>query len=562
MGFFCPLTAAAGADISGPMSLRSSVSPDGSFVYGIHRPVFRVANRRVGGAPSFLGLREDGTLVDNRDNFPEADLTVDRSDWVYEIANPFPFRGSTYISKGFADAVAQDPETIALSPPPELSFTDSLRRAGFSGPTLERLLQALPRPLLLALATTSTDPEDLRRIAEISAGFLHDDSGRPTGLAYRKNSDGVDHAAVPHHDLFKAVANNAALPDDYKRVMVLRPGAQGPSEIVGEWPGSEKGGPVCEYFRRNSYIPWGHYAANMADDAVRYRLEDLGRDDMTGLRHLYYQRTFLRLADDLGLTPPSGKGLLEEEALEALRRRILERLDADGCGLPFSATLWGWNFGFDRSPTGYRLHGSHQQIHQQYALVPACLQGEGEGVPLPAFACGDLVADFADAYQRRHGEPFFPCYLRAVRENRRMAHTGGGEDSLVVYEDDKILVFVPKAQTSPWELQMMPLAPVGNVLEADGDTRAALDRGMLVAVRVLAALGARMITSIELSKRFDRRGTDQRLVYCFLPRLPESPGAFSEAQLRWINRHYPEDFASACRSRLPGVIRTIDNETP
>jgi len=43
------------------------------------------------------------------------------------------------------------------------------------------------------------------------------------------------------------------------------------------------------------------------------------------------------------------------------------------------------------------------------------------------------------------------------------------------------------------------------------------------------------------------------LLYAFLPRLPESPGAFSEAQLRWINGHYPEDFAAACRRRLPKV---------
>jgi len=36
-------------------------------------------------------------------------------------------------------------------------------------------------------------------------------------------------------------------------------------------------------------------------------------------------------------------------------------------------------------------------------------------------------------------------------------------------------------------------------------------------------------------------------------KLPESPGAFTEAQLRWINGHYPEDFAAACRSRLSDI---------
>ena len=43
---------------------------------------------------------------------------------------------------------------------------------------------------------------------------------------------------------------------------------------------------------------------------------------------------------------------------------------------------------------------------------------------------------------------------------------------------------------------------------------------------------------------------EQHLLYVFLPRLPESPGGFSEAQLRWINGHYPEDFAAACREQL------------
>ncbi|MEJ2477229.1 MAG: hypothetical protein P8Y40_06970, partial [Desulfobacterales bacterium] len=58
---------------------------------------------------------------------------------------------------------------------------------------------------------------------------------------------------------------------------------------------------------------------------------------------------------------------------------------------------------------------------------------------------------------------------------------------------------------------------------------------------------------VRARKRFDAVHTDQHLLYALLPRLPESPGAFSEAQLRWINGHYPEDFAAACRRRLPEV---------
>jgi hypothetical protein len=74
---------------------------------------------------------------------------------------------------------------------------------------------------------------------------------------------------------------------------------------------------------------------------------------------------------------------------------------------------------------------------------------------------------------------------------------------------------------------------------------------MLLTMQLLERMGARMITVIEYSKRFDSEDDDQRLLYAFLPRLPESPGAFSEAQLRWICGHYPEDFAEACRARLP-----------
>ena len=111
----------------------------------------------------------------------------------------------------------------------------------------------------------------------------------------------------------------------------------------------------------------------------------------------------------------------------------------------------------------------------------------------------------------------------------------------------------------------MTVKPVGNILEADSETRKSLDRAILMAVRTLSAMGAKMVTGIEYSKRFDNSDTDQRLLYAFLPKLPQSPGAFSEAQWRWINRHYPEDFAAACRERLAGVLEeggfVLDNST-
>ena len=91
---------------------------------------------------------------------------------------------------------------------------------------------------------------------------------------------------------------------------------------------------------------------------------------------------------------------------------------------------------------------------------------------------------------------------------------------------------------------------MGNVLEADPDARGAVDRGIYAAVRILGTMGARMISAFEYAKRFDSPDTDQRLLYVFLPRLPQSPGGFSENQLRWITGHYPEDFAAACRAAL------------
>jgi hypothetical protein len=340
--------------------------------------------------------------------------------------------------------------------------------------------------------------------------------------------------------------------------MVLRPGAQGDSEIVGEWR-SGGGSHVFEYLRRNSYIPWGHYAANMANDAVRYHLNALTMEDMSGMRHLYYQRTYVRLAEMLQLKPVWGGRALMPEELESLRQRILERLAVSGSltPLPLNGSMWGWNFGFDYSPSRYRLHASHQQVHQQYALIPRHVpadQKSGPDHPLSsAYGCGDLLHDFIQTYRDATGVDFFTAYIRAVQNNRRTDGRKGGDRDLVVYRDDRVMLFVPKAQTSQWELQLLPLAPVGNILEADETMRSALDRALLVAAQTLGNMGARMITTIEYAKRFDAGNTGQRLLYSFLPRLPESPGAFSEAQLRWINGHYPEDFAAVCRAHKPSL---------
>jgi len=245
--------------------------------------------------------------------------------------------------------------------------------------------------------------------------------------------------------------------------------------------------------------------------------------------------------------------------LEALRTVILDMVRGRSAKEPllFNTTLWGWNFGFDFAPSGYRLHASHQQIHQQFALIPETVATRcstapdiATGASMPAYGCGDLVDDFISAYREQSGASFFSDYIRAVHTNQRMDGRSDRESSLVIYQDDQVMLFVPKAQTSQWELQLVTRHPVGNILEADLTVRDALDRGILTAVRILAGLGARMITTIEYPKRFVGGSDDQHLLYVFLPKLPESPGAFSEAQLRWINGHYPEDFAAACRLEL------------
>jgi hypothetical protein len=333
--------------------------------------------------------------------------------------------------------------------------------------------------------------------------------------------------------------------------MLLRPGVQGGNEIVGEWRHAQSH--IYEYLRRNSYIPWGHYAANMAHDAVRYAIGDLTHDDIRGLRHLYYQRTYLRLADMLGLEPAPRRVCLPPQQLEDLRVQILESMEKAGADplLDYSATLWGWNYGFDFAPSGYRLHASHQQIHQQFALIPDRITPAGETSRRPprTYACGDQVQDFIQAYRQATGKGFFDCYVEALRSNQRLDQDKGKPAQLIVYEDDQVLLFVPKAQTSQWELQLMTLKPVGNILEADEATRRSLDKAMHTAMQVLGGLGLRLANIIEYAKRFTDK-SDQRLLYSFLPKLPWSPGAFSEAQLRWIMGHYPEDFAIACRSKL------------
>jgi len=550
------------------MTVRSCVHPSGQFIYGVHAPAYQVVNLRENDSIEPLGVFPDGNPYRNQGNFPEGDLQVDQAEVIYEVVNPFPFRGVTYISSGWAAPRAASPSSIKLPEPQAVSMRQALKSilpAG-AGQDLQRSFAALPEAVLLALAATSTDPEDLVTLADMSCEFLRDGSGKPIGLRYTEGAGGLARIRILRHDLFEVVVNNRHLPEAYRKVMVLRPGVQGGSEIVGEYRDAAQDCHVFEYLRRNSYIPWGHYAANMADDAVRYSMADLSVADMQGLRHLYYQRTFFHLASQLGLPLPSGRKAMTATELEGLRLAVVQALRCkDRPVLPFSATLWGWNYGFDFSASGYRLHASHQQIHHQFAMLPQSVSswhhgGRAATNPVSSYACGDLIAEFCARYQEETGCDFFSAYLKAIRNNRRMDGMENGNTSLVVYEDGGVLLFVPKAQTSQWELQIMPLEAVGNILEADGATRASLDRALLIAQKILARLGARLVSSIEYSSRITAQPSGQRLLYALLPKLPYSMGAFSEAQLRWVNGHFPEDFAAACRLHLPMVLADLGRD--
>jgi hypothetical protein len=537
------------------MKLRTCVTPEGKFVYGIHRPSFITANLRENDFQLTLGLETSGKPVVNEGNFPPGDVEEQQAEWIFEIPNPFAFRGTTYIDRNWAKTKAEDPISIKLPGQASTSMTDFLRSLlGYKEVTGDRLNEAfagLPQTVLLALASISTDPHDLVRLAELSCEFVYDQGERmPFGLRYKEDARGNLIPKILNHDLFEALVNNSFLPDIYKEVMVLRPGVQGSSEIVGEYP-SRMNSHVYEYLRRNSYIPWGHYASNIANDLVRYSIADLSDDDFVGLRHIYYQRTFVRLADQLGIAVAIRQRALTVPELENLRREVTREISVQGrLSLRFDATLWGWNYGFDFAPSGYRLHASHQQIHQQFAMVPKEVAAVKENVMIPSYSCGDQVADFIRLYQKEYDSGFFGDYIRATRNNDRMDGSNDRQADLVIYADENIMLFVPKAQTSQWELQLVTLVPVGNVIEADIAMRRSLDRGILTAMRILSGMGARLITVIEFSKRIGVTELDQRLLYSFLPKIPYSMGAFSEAQLRFISGHYPEDFAVACRLQL------------
>ena len=529
----------------------SSVTPLGEFLVGLHSPTdFTIANLREQNLTGPLGHTQNGSPVNNAANFPKGDVQVINTKDIYEIANAFPFRGATFIDSGWANARAKDPPSIKLPPQKKCSLREVLGNR-FDGNTFSSILPELPMPILYGLAVNSTDPEELTELAKFCCRIENDETGQPVGLRFVDDEQGNYQADIDDFELFETIANNPFLPDAYKEVMVLRPGVQGNSEIVGEWSG--KNSHVYEYLRSNSYIPWGHFASNMANDAIRYSTADLSLEDIQALRHLYYQRIYVTLADKTDIPVPVRSRRLSIDEMEEIRQQILLTSENDSEQM---ATLWGWNFGYDFSASGYRLHASHQMIHQQYATVPQSVTTSDGTMAIPSFSCGDLVADTVERYRNATDSDFFDDLIAAIRNNVRTDQKKG-ENNLVVWQDENVLLFVPKAQVSQWELQLLVIADtfsgaVGNVVEADSKVRKSIDLGILTAQKIFAGLGARMVTSIEFPKRLGIQN-GQRLLYSFLPKLPWSMGAFSEAQLRFICGHYPEDFATCCKLQLDNI---------
>ena len=143
--------------------MRTCIHPGGYFQFGIHKPSYSVRNLRQRTRLEPLGADENGQPVTNQVNYPDSDIDVEAAEWIYEIANPFPFRGSTFISRKWADTKAADPASIQLAPKTPMSMSRLLAKQAIGGD----LIDQLPRPILLAMATTSDDPDDLVRLAHL-----------------------------------------------------------------------------------------------------------------------------------------------------------------------------------------------------------------------------------------------------------------------------------------------------------------------------------------------------------------------------------------------------------
>jgi hypothetical protein len=146
----------------------------------------------------------------NQGNFPPNDVIEPHADPIFEIPNAFPFRGVTYIARSWAEAKVSDPASISIPELQPLSFNDTVKQwfgeKGADTEMLDTVFKTLPVPLQLTVAKTSTDPEDLVRLARLSCKFILDEaSGRPVGLRYREGkSDGL-RPVIHDHVLYETI---------------------------------------------------------------------------------------------------------------------------------------------------------------------------------------------------------------------------------------------------------------------------------------------------------------------------------------------------------------------
>ncbi len=147
--------------------LRTCVSPKGCFVYGIHRPSYAVENLRENSYLEELGKFPNGSGHTNVLNFPDGNITVEAADVIYEISNPFPFRGATYINSRWANRNVDNIDSIQLPQLKMASFSHLLKKVfenqklELSDETMKDAFQILDQPLLITLASRSNDPQDL-----------------------------------------------------------------------------------------------------------------------------------------------------------------------------------------------------------------------------------------------------------------------------------------------------------------------------------------------------------------------------------------------------------------
>ena len=161
------------------LSIRTCVSTSGEFVYGIHKPDYTVVNLREKDHIATLGHIDGKTAVENKINFPANDVTIDNANWVFEISNPFPFMGATFILKSSADKKIENANPF-----------NNIKK--YKSAQLKTSIEDVEDndALFMSLGRTSTDSDLLIELAKKSCLFEFDPhSGEPVGIQYEKMID-------------------------------------------------------------------------------------------------------------------------------------------------------------------------------------------------------------------------------------------------------------------------------------------------------------------------------------------------------------------------------------